>query len=242
LPGASAATRTAGRPTRSQRTFAIASLGSKHGRRSAIQGKSEIRGDPALVATWATTHPALIPHEAAGSSRERAPIPATPGSESLLTAEIPAYPRSTRKRHDRPVTPEVAGSSPVAPVENILQMGIFCCRFWRNRPPAFQPVTRSSRTRIPDAVRSRKALQIAMFCRRTRGQSRRSSRADTASEWPVRPQRRPPRSLDLTVRVTGVDSEGAEECVGQGRVPMISAAQPASSRSACSECEPGSAV
>jgi hypothetical protein len=38
------------------------------------------------------------------------------GRKALLTAEIPAYPRSARKRHDRPVTPEVAGSSPVAPV------------------------------------------------------------------------------------------------------------------------------
>ena len=31
-------------------------------------------------------------------------------------AIIPADPRSSRKRHDRSVTPEVAGSSPVAPV------------------------------------------------------------------------------------------------------------------------------
>src|SRR6266545_3505633 len=70
-----------------------------------------------------------------------------------------------------PVTPEVAGSSPVAPVENILQIGIFGCLFWRNRPPAFQPVTPSSRTRIRDAVRSCKALQFAMFRGRGRGQS-----------------------------------------------------------------------
>jgi len=34
----------------------------------------------------------------------------------MLTAESPAYPCSARKRQDRPVTPEVAGSSPVAPV------------------------------------------------------------------------------------------------------------------------------
>jgi hypothetical protein len=33
----------------------------------------------------------------------------------------------------RPVTPEVAGSSPVAPVENILQISVFCCRSWRRR-------------------------------------------------------------------------------------------------------------
>jgi hypothetical protein len=32
-------------------------------------------------------------------------------------------------------------------------MGIFCCLSGRKRPPAFQPVTRSSRTRIQDAVR-----------------------------------------------------------------------------------------
>ena len=38
-------------------------------------------------------------------------------------AVIPADPRSAQKCHDRPVTPEVAGSSPVAPVENVLQIG-----------------------------------------------------------------------------------------------------------------------
>src|SRR5581483_4803946 len=35
--------------------------------------------------------------------------------KALLSPGIPAYRRSTRKRQDRPVTPEVAGSSPVAP-------------------------------------------------------------------------------------------------------------------------------
>jgi hypothetical protein len=35
-----------------------------------------------------------------------------------------------------PVTPEVAGSSLVAPAENILQLGIFCCLTGRERPPA----------------------------------------------------------------------------------------------------------
>jgi hypothetical protein len=34
----------------------------------------------------------------------------------MLTGELPAYSGSARKRHDRPVTPEVAGSTPVAPV------------------------------------------------------------------------------------------------------------------------------
>jgi hypothetical protein len=45
----------------------------------------------------------------------------------MLPPQIPAYPRSTRKRHDRPVTPEVAGSSPVAPV--------FICRGMCGRGP-----------------------------------------------------------------------------------------------------------
>ena len=63
----------------------------------------------------------------------------------------------------RPVTPEVAGSSPVAPVENTPQIGIFCCPFWRNRPPALRPVTRSSRTRIRTRFGRMKTLQIGMF-------------------------------------------------------------------------------
>src|SRR5207237_10458845 len=43
--------------------------------------------------------------------------PQLQGRKALRFAGIPAYPRSCRKRHDRPVTPEVAGSSPVAPVK-----------------------------------------------------------------------------------------------------------------------------
>jgi hypothetical protein len=84
-----------------------------------------------------------IPHISRGRSPE-APAhpresPQCEGRKALLTAEIPAYPRSARKRHDRPVTPEVAGSSPVAPVKS-LQTGIFCCRAGRKRPPpSFHP-------------------------------------------------------------------------------------------------------
>src|SRR5918999_1561909 len=70
----------------------------------------------ALFATWATAHPALIPHEAPGNPRPHPRIPAMMRAQALLTRQIPAYPRSGRKHHDRPVTPEVAGSSPVAPV------------------------------------------------------------------------------------------------------------------------------
>ena len=58
------------------------------------------------------------------SSRARSPegpasareSPQRHSRKTLLTGGIPAYPRSGRKRQDRPVTPEVAGSSPVASV------------------------------------------------------------------------------------------------------------------------------
>jgi hypothetical protein len=75
----------------------------------------------------------------------------------------------------------IAGSSPVAPVENILQIRIFCCRFWRDRPPAFQPVTPLIPPANPNAVRDVKGLQITMFSGRARGQGLRPSRADPAS-------------------------------------------------------------
>jgi hypothetical protein len=60
-------------------------------------------------------HPAQIPHEVPRAPRRPA-IPASYGRNALLLQGIPAYPRSARKRQDRPVTPEVAGSSPIAPV------------------------------------------------------------------------------------------------------------------------------
>jgi excisionase family DNA binding protein len=46
----------------------------------------------------------------------------------------------------RPVTPEVAGSSPVAPAENILQITMFCCQDRREGPPAFSRVPLKFRT------------------------------------------------------------------------------------------------
>jgi hypothetical protein len=77
--------------------------------------------------TTATTHPAYIPQEVAGSSRPHPPIPARPGPKDPLTAGIPADPRSARKRHDQPVTPEVAGSSPVAPALEVpAKTGLRC--------------------------------------------------------------------------------------------------------------------
>ena len=83
-----------------------------------IRGKATgSRTHPALVAIWATTHPAFLPHEAPRDPRPHPRIPATPRSEALLSPRIPAYPGPGRKHHDRPVTPEVAGLSPVAPVQ-----------------------------------------------------------------------------------------------------------------------------
>jgi hypothetical protein len=73
------------------------------------------RTDPDSFSKQATARPALIPHDAPGSCRRYPPIPARQRTEIPATAGIAAYPRSGRKRHDRPVTPEVAGSSPVAP-------------------------------------------------------------------------------------------------------------------------------
>ncbi len=81
-----------------------------------------------------TTHPALIPREVPATSRTGPRIPATLEPEDLLTAVIPADPRATRKRHDRPVTPEVAGSSPVALPSLVLPAnGRFLARAQRSR-------------------------------------------------------------------------------------------------------------
>jgi hypothetical protein len=45
----------------------------------------------------------------------------------MVRQRIPARLRRFGNRQDRPVTPEVAGSSPVAPVEKLLQIGVLCC-------------------------------------------------------------------------------------------------------------------
>jgi hypothetical protein len=71
-----------------------------------------------------TEHPALIPQKVAGASRRRPPNPARRRLKALLAPIIPADPRPDRRDQDRPVTPEVAGSSPVAPVEKVLQIGL----------------------------------------------------------------------------------------------------------------------
>src|SRR4051812_36514342 len=78
------------------------------------------------------------PEAPAGSRR----TPQDDGWKALLAPVIPADPRPDRHDQDRPVTPEVAGSSPVAPVENILQIASFVADFgvidrrFLNRPRA----------------------------------------------------------------------------------------------------------
>jgi hypothetical protein len=143
---------------------------------SAIRSRRS-RGDLVSFTSTATTHPALIPHEAPGSSRRCPPIPATQWPKGLLTAEIPAYPRSTRKRHDRPVTPEVAGSSPVAPVEKILQTRVFCCQHRRMRPPASRRPPAPIRDGRSAADRTPRVLQTGNFLSPVRRQARHWSAA-----------------------------------------------------------------
>src|SRR5829696_4893313 len=74
----------------------------------------------------------------------------------------------------RPVTPEVAGSSPVAPVENTLQISTFCCRFWRKRPPARPPAVTVRRPPRSRARRGDGRAAVSVSARpRSRIQSRR---------------------------------------------------------------------
>jgi hypothetical protein len=131
----------------------------------------------AQTTTASRAYPHLVRYSRQGSiprsSRTRSPespagtreSPQGQARKTLLAAGIPAYPRSARMRQDRPVTPEVAGSSPVAPVENILQIGCFCCQFRRRRqpasfgPPPLMPHAKSI------ASRRKKRLQRGIFCR-----------------------------------------------------------------------------
>jgi hypothetical protein len=66
------------------------------------------------------------------------------GEKCLQTSPFTGARRRASFYPIRPVTPEVAGSSPVAPVKS-LQIGIFCRLSGRKRPPAFR-IPRSSRT------------------------------------------------------------------------------------------------
>jgi hypothetical protein len=125
------------------------------------------------VRTRSWTYPAHIPYRSLDrqhfiprSSRRKPPeapaqgppMPAITEPESPALPAIPAYPRSAHKPHDRPVTPEVAGSSPVAPV-NPLQIVIFSAPLQRPRPRLpFVPRTSragSSRPEPPEAANPR---------------------------------------------------------------------------------------
>jgi hypothetical protein len=105
------------------------------------------RSDPAcslsrqrVIPRLSRKRPPRAPADARGSPQDGA-------WKAPLTAGISACLRSAPNRQDPPVTPEVAGSSPVAPAQNILQIGIFCCQDGRERPPVFR-VSRSDPARL----------------------------------------------------------------------------------------------
>ena len=87
------------------------------------------RASPAKTTLRSRTYPA-------GGRRELPQAPGNPRKPSwrrvLLMPEIPAHSRSARNHHDRPVTPEVAGSHPVAPVK-ALQNGIILANCEKDR-------------------------------------------------------------------------------------------------------------
>jgi hypothetical protein len=83
-------------------------------------GKHSSRTHPVVVQydnLGSRTHPAGGGRKRPEAPPDARPSPQAPERKELLWRRIPAYHRSTRKCHDRPVTPEVAGSSPVAPVK-----------------------------------------------------------------------------------------------------------------------------
>jgi hypothetical protein len=100
------------------------------------RGKRDPAHIPLRLPTRATTSSRADP---AGGSRKLPQVPANPRNGSAgkpcTRRKSPPIPRSGRKRHDRPVTPEVAGSSPVAPVK-YLQIGMFSRQSGPVRPPA----------------------------------------------------------------------------------------------------------
>jgi hypothetical protein len=89
-------------------------------RAAALDGQGVLQAHLAPAGPRLPLRQLLIPRSSRTSLPE-GPVgsresPQPQGRKALRFTGIPAYPRSTRKRHDRPVTPEVAGSSPVAPV------------------------------------------------------------------------------------------------------------------------------
>jgi hypothetical protein len=99
-----------GRQSPSQLERPVAQVVPREGRgRSASHPPNRLQGSQ-------QTHPVDIPQEVVGSSRRSPAIPANHRDRTPAHGVIPVYPRPARNYQDRPVTPEVAGSSPVAPV------------------------------------------------------------------------------------------------------------------------------
>ena len=61
----------------------------RYGGRRSANATTASRTDPGLVASWTTSHPALIPHEVAGGPRPHPLIPATAPSKSPARAGNP---------------------------------------------------------------------------------------------------------------------------------------------------------
>jgi hypothetical protein len=117
------------------------------------------------------THPA----------RGRRKLPPAPGNprnaqNALLSPVIPAYSRLVWRHQDRPVTPEVAGSSPVAPVKRPAN-AMLCCPSRRQIEAdytLFRGATRNGQKR-PE-----KAAGVAILSRFRPGSVRLRSRRATA--------------------------------------------------------------
>ena len=86
---------------------------------------------PRSLPTEPTAYPAQIPKEAAESSRRCPASPQARRRKALLSRVIPPSRHPARERQDRPVTPEVADSSPVAPVHTFsLENHAVSCLIW----------------------------------------------------------------------------------------------------------------
>ena len=137
---------------------------------------------PAEFADETTVHPALIPQKGVGRSRRLPAIPAHQRLKAPLSPRIPAYPRSVRNRQDRPVTPEVAGSSPVAPVQKVLQTEIALLA-WTTSPHARHTGACSKR---PQDVRNDPGARSRTSQAKSGASD--ADRADTSGDHTSRPE------------------------------------------------------
>jgi hypothetical protein len=69
-----------------------------------------------LISVERTPHPADIPRESTKAPANARQSPQATLRKAVLLQGVPVHTRPARKHQDRSVTPEVAGSSPVAPV------------------------------------------------------------------------------------------------------------------------------